>query len=97
VIAGKVAFEIASRAVEANKILALSFNAKAAEEVGNRIRSKASGFGIDRFYNAKTFHSLAYRIVRPKDTILIDIVKYDHPVTGEEIEVDTKKHKRYIQ
>ncbi len=97
VIAGKVAFEIASKTVSPDKILALSFNSKAAGEILDRIRSKGRGFWIEGFYSAKTFHSLAYKIVQPKDEILLDIFKYEHPVTGEEIEVDTKKHKRYIQ
>ena len=44
-----------------------------------------------------TFHSLAYKVVRPKEEIMIDVIKYEHPVTGEEIEIDVNQQKQFIR
>lgn len=50
-----------------DSILVLAFNKKAAEEIGERI---GKPLGIQP--NARTFHSLAHRIVQPIETVLFD-------------------------
>ena len=55
--------------VNPDKILVLAFNKKAAVEIGNRIRRV---FGVESFQNARTFHSLAYQLVKFKGKILFD-------------------------
>lgn len=42
-----------------DQVLTLAFNNKAAKEIGNRIRESG---GIGAYGNARTFHSLAYRL-----------------------------------
>ena len=61
-----------------DKILLLAFNKKAAREMQKRI---VKDFKIDNFRNAKTFHSLAYKLVKPKQKILYD--KSDEDFAGD--------------
>lgn len=69
VLACKTALLIERYKVNPDKILVLAFNKKAAVEIGNRIRRV---FGIESFENARTFHSLAYQLVRFHGDILFD-------------------------
>ncbi len=52
-----------------DKLMILAFNRDAATEIRNRIQRE---FGFARFGNARTFHSLAHRLVLPKETLLFD-------------------------
>jgi DNA helicase-4 len=52
-----------------DELMILAFNVNAATEIRDRIRRE---FGFERFKNARTFHSLAYRLVRPEETLLFD-------------------------
>ena len=52
-----------------DEIMILAFNVNAATEIRNRIQR---GFGFARFKNARTFHSLAHRLVPPEETLLFD-------------------------
>lgn len=69
VLACKTAMLINCYKVNPDKILILSFNKKAAVEIGYRIKTT---FGIESFENARTFHSLAYQLVRFNGEILFD-------------------------
>lgn len=73
-IEGKTLFLSKHEAVNLNQILILAFNKAAAKEIQDRI-CKADG--LENFNNARTFHSLAYQIVKQvvqlePDTILFD-------------------------
>ena len=52
-----------------DELMTLAFNVNAATEIRNRIQRE---FGFERFENARTFHSLAYRLVRPEEKLLFD-------------------------
>ena len=65
----KAAFLIDRQNIDPDHILILSFNKKAAIEIGNRIRKD---FKYTNFNNARTFHSLAYQLVQPKGDLLFD-------------------------
>ena len=52
-----------------DEIMILAFNVNAAQEIRNRIRRE---FGFEQFKNARTFHSLAHRLVRPEEMLLFD-------------------------
>jgi len=49
--------------------MVLAFNNKAAAEIGGRIRER---FGVADFANARTFHGLAWQIVRPHEEPIYD-------------------------
>ena len=55
--------------VKADEILILAFNRSASREIGTRIREE---YNFSGFHQAKTFHSLAYQIVRPEEELLFD-------------------------
>jgi len=59
----KAAFLINEYGVDPDKILLLAFNKKAAREMQERI---VKDFKIKNFQNSRTFHSLAYKIVKPE-------------------------------
>jgi len=69
VLACKTALLIDKYKLGPNKIMILAFNTKAAKEIGDRIRLK---YGFNDFKNARTFHSLAYQLVKPSKTLLFD-------------------------
>jgi len=69
VLACKTVLLIDIYKVDPNKIMILAFNTKAAKEIGDRIRLK---YGFSGFRNARTFHSLAYQLVKPSKTLLFD-------------------------
>lgn len=65
VISAKISFLIDKGNVKANEILSLAFNKKAAAEIRVRLRNK-------NYHNTLTFHSLAYKLVSPEQTILLE-------------------------
>lgn len=69
VLACKTALLIDRYKINPDKVLVLAFNKKAALEIRNRIRRV---FGIESFENTRTFHSLAYQLVRFNGEILFD-------------------------
>ncbi len=70
-IACKAILSIEKEDVTPEEIMILAFNKKAAQEINQRIRSD---FKYDKFNPncARTFHSLAYAIVRPTEEIIWD-------------------------
>lgn len=69
VIKHKIDFLIRHLGVIPSEIMALAFNADAAGKIRREIQEE---FGHVTFTNARTFHSLAYKIVRPKEDLLFD-------------------------
>ena len=55
--------------LDPNQALILAFNKGAAREAKDRVRNMGGLLGYD---NARTFHSLAYQLVKPKRTLLFD-------------------------
>jgi len=66
-----------------SEILVLAFNRAASQEIGERIREQ---YDFPGFHHARTFHSLAYNIVKPEEQLLFD---EDRSFYGE-------KHKNFI-
>lgn len=58
-LAALAALTIHDEALHPDQVLILAFNKKAANEIGDRVRSAA---GIEEFRNARTFHSLAWQL-----------------------------------
>ena len=56
-----------------DQVLMVAFNKSAADEVRQRMRKD---FGCPEFENARTFHSLAYQLAKPKKTLLFDEGKH---------------------
>ena len=69
VIAWKTVFLINKDNICPDEIMILAFNRNARIEIKNRIRKN---YKIESFQNARTFHSLAYQIVQPKQRPLFD-------------------------
>lgn len=69
VLASKTALLIDRYKVNPDKILVLAFNKKAAREIGGRIQKV---YGMESFENARTFHSLAFQLVKFNGDILFD-------------------------
>ena len=79
-LALKTAMLIDSKKITSpDHIMILAFNKKAAEEIRSRIKVK---FGYKKFNNARTFHSLAYQLVRSKKKLLFDENKNGTRVLG---------------
>jgi DNA helicase-4 len=68
--------------VTSDEILVLAFNRSAAAKIRDEIRVER---GLSQFWNARTFHSLAYRIVCPTSETQILV---DERVPGERYEQD---------
>jgi len=66
-IAYKIFYLIKKENIRPEQIMALAFNREAAKKLKAKTRKD---FGLKDFQNIKTFHSLAYQVVRPKDKIL---------------------------
>lgn len=62
-----------------NQVMILAFNKAAASEVKHRVQKIG---GIPDFDNARTFHSLAYQLVKPKKKLLFDAG--GHPAAREQ-------------
>lgn len=69
VIKHKVDFLIRHVGIKPDEILVLAFNKAAATKVRDELQTD---FGHQNFYTARTFHSLAYQIVNPQQTLLMD-------------------------
>jgi DNA helicase-4 len=69
VLASKTVLLVDRYKVNPDKILVLAFNKKAAREIGSRIQKV---YGIEGFENARTFHSLAFQLVKFNGDILFD-------------------------
>lgn len=69
VITAKAVFLMEHEGVPADQLMILAFNKKAAKEVSAKIRR---GLGILEHNNSRTFHSLAYQLVRPRAQPLFD-------------------------
>ncbi|MGB8378092.1 MAG: UvrD-helicase domain-containing protein, partial [Rhodanobacteraceae bacterium] len=67
-LAAIAALAIDDEQLDPDQVLVLAFNTKAAKEVGDRIRMTV---GAVEYLNARTYHSLAYRIVGAKRGELI--------------------------
>jgi len=70
--------------VDLDQILVLAFNKEAKDEISVRIKEK---FNQPLFENARTFHSLAYKLDNPIEDILYD----------DKAEVSTKKLSLFVQ
>lgn len=68
-LCARAALAIRDEKLDPNQILILAFNKAAAVEVKHRVQKMA---GITNYSNARTFHSLAYQLVKPKKTLLFD-------------------------
>ena len=70
-IACRAIYAIEKENIKPEEILILAFNKDAAKEIRKRIRED---FGCLKIYdkNIRTFHSLAYSLVLPAETILLD-------------------------
>ena len=69
VITAKALLLVKHERIPPNELMILAFNRQAAREVTKRIRKD---YGLVEFNNARTFHSLAYRLVKPKCQLLFD-------------------------
>jgi DNA helicase-4 len=58
-LAALAALAMDDEGLDPDQVLILAFNSKAAEEIRNRVKATA---GITDYRNARTFHSLAYRL-----------------------------------
>jgi DNA helicase IV len=65
----KSAFEIEHASLYPDQILLLAFNRKAAQEMLKRLRTE---FGFAHFATARTFHSLAFQLVKPVKSIVAE-------------------------
>lgn len=68
-LACKAAMLIDAEGVEPDEILVMAFNRSAAADIRERIRGT---FKQASFDNARTFHSLAHRLVNPQERLLYD-------------------------
>lgn len=73
-IACRAIYALEKENIKPEEILILAFNKDAAQEIRSRIKND---FGYTKIYdkNIRTFHSLAYSIVLPKENILFDNVE----------------------
>jgi DNA helicase IV len=85
VVAGKTYFLVEHERVHPDHVMLLAFNKKAADDITRRIRKD---YGLVDFKNARTFHSLAYQLVQPKEDLLFD-------EGGENL--STKRQSKFIQ
>lgn len=69
VIKQKIDFLIRHLGYKPSEVVALAFNSDAAKKIRTELQSE---YGHITFDNARTFHSLAYRIVQPAEELLFD-------------------------
>ena len=67
-LCARAALAIYDERLAPNQVMVLAFNKAAAAEVKQRIQEA----GIPDFDNARTFHSLAYKLANPKKKLLFD-------------------------
>ena len=68
-ICARAVLAIQDESLTPNQVLILAFNKAAASEVRERVHKKLD---TDDYQNARTFHSLAFRLVRPMEKPLFD-------------------------
>lgn len=68
-LCARAALAIRDEQLKPNQVMILAFNKAAAAEVKNRLQKMCAMPGFD---NARTFHSLAYQLVKPKKKLLFD-------------------------
>ena len=68
-VVSRAVLAIDSEQLHPNQVLMLAFNREAARQLRQRMQA---GFQLPQFATAMTFHSLAYTIVRPQNTIISD-------------------------
>jgi DNA helicase-4 len=83
VIKHKVDFGIRHLGFDPSQIMVLAFNKTAADQVK---RDLQQNFNHLTFSNARTFHSLAYRIVQPTEDLLFDINSGSNAKQSQSIE-----------
>jgi len=68
-LCARAALAIRDEGLTPNQVMILAFNKSAAAEVRHRVQKLG---GIADFVNARTFHSLAYQLVKPRRKLLFD-------------------------
>lgn len=68
-LSARAALAIHDEKLDPNQVLILAFNKAAATEVGDRVQKMLGGAVYE---NARTFHSLAYQLVKPQKELLFD-------------------------
>ena len=68
-ICARAVLAIQDESLTPNQVLILAFNKAAASEVRERVHKKLE---TDEYQNARTFHSLAHRLVNPMEKLLFD-------------------------
>ena len=68
-LTARAALAIRDESLDPNQVLILAFNRSAAAEVRQRVQKLLRG---DAYANARTFHSLAYQLVKPKKKLLFN-------------------------
>jgi DNA helicase-4 len=68
-LCARSAVAIHDESLDPDQVLMVAFNKSAADEVRKRMRTD---FGCPAFENARTFHSLAYQLAKPKKPLLFD-------------------------
>ena len=68
-ICARAVLAIQDESLTPNQVLILAFNKAAASEVRERVHKKLD---TDKYQNARTFHSLAHRLVNPMEKLLFD-------------------------
>lgn len=68
-LCARAAVAILDERLDPDQVLIVAFNKSAAQEVTKRMQKD---FGYPDFQNARTFHSLAYQLAKPKKQVLFD-------------------------
>lgn len=68
-LAAKATLAIKDEGLEPDQVLILAFNKSAAIEIKRRVRTMGH---IPAYENARTFHSLAHQLIKPKRKLLFD-------------------------
>ncbi len=68
-LCARASIAIQDECLDPDQVLMVAFNKSAADEVRQRMRKD---FGCPTFENARTFHSLAYQLAKPKKKLLFD-------------------------
>lgn len=72
-LCARASVAIQDEQLDPDQVLMVAFNKSAADEVRQRMRKE---FGCPDFENARTFHSLAYQLAKPKKKLLFDEGKH---------------------
>lgn len=72
-LCARASVAIRDERLDPDQVLMVAFNKSAADEVRQRMRKD---FGCPDFENARTFHSLAYQLAKPKKKLLFDEGKH---------------------